>query len=149
MTAPCWTSAARTACSWRRSRPGQRRGFRIEPHGLDISPKLAVLAGQRLPTWADRIHVGNAVTWEPPRRYDFVRTELEYVPPGRESALITHLLGRVVAPGGRLILCVYRPLGDRLQSWGWTPAGEAAAPDTVRGGIATHVVWLDAPGVAG
>lgn len=131
------------------------RGFQIEPHGLDISSKLADLARKRLPAWADRIHVGNAVTWEPPRRYDFVRTELVYVPSGREPVLIAHLLEHVVAPGGRLILCAYRPrgetdaepIGDRLRSWGWTPAGEAVAPDTVRGGIATRVVWLDAPPV--
>ena len=129
------------------------RGYQIEPHGLDISPKLADLARQRLPAWADRIHVGNAVTWIPPRRYDFVRTELVYVPPGREPSLISHLLEHVVAPGGRLILCAYRPrgetdaaqIGEQLHSWGWTPAGEAVAPDTVRGGIATRVVWLDAP----
>ena len=108
---------------------------------------------RRLPAWADRIHVGNAVTWNPPRRYDFVRTELVYVPPGREPSLISHLLEHVVAPGGRLILCAYRPrgetdaaeIGDQLHSWGWTPAGEAVAHDHVRSGIATRVVWLDAP----
>lgn len=65
----------------------------------------------------------------------------EYVPPGRESALIAHLLERVVAPGGRLILCAYRPrgetdaaeIGEQLHSWGWTPAGEAVALLTGKG----------------
>src|SRR5687767_5477948 len=112
------------------------RGYQIEPHGLDISPKLAALARQRLPAWADRIHVGNVMTWEPPRRYDFVRTELVYVPPGREPHLIERLMERVVAPGGRLVLCAYRPrgesdaaeIGNDLKAWGWTPAGEAVAP---------------------
>jgi SAM-dependent methyltransferase len=129
------------------------RGYQIEPHGLDISPQLAALARQRLPIWADRIHVGNAATWTPPRRYDFVRTELVYVPPGREPQLITHLLEHVVAPGGRLLLCSYRPRGQTdaadirgdLRAWGWTPAGEAIAHDQIRGGIATRVAWLDAP----
>ncbi len=129
------------------------RGFQIEPHGLDISPKLAALARRRLPHWADRIHVGNAATWTPACRYDFVRTELVYVPAGREPALISHLLEHVLAPGGRLLLCVYRPRGqsdaapisDDLRAWGWTPNGEAVAPDHVRGGVATRVVWIDAP----
>jgi SAM-dependent methyltransferase len=129
------------------------RGHRIEPHGLDISPQLAALARRRLPAWADRIHVGNAATWTPPRRYDFVRTELAYVPPGHEPRLISHLIERVVAPGGRLILCAYRPRGDLdaaeivgdLRAWGWPPGGEAGAVDPLRGGIATRIDWLDAP----
>jgi SAM-dependent methyltransferase len=49
-------------------------GYRIEPYGLDILPELAALARQRLPRWADRIVVGNAIDWIPERRFDFVRT---------------------------------------------------------------------------
>src|SRR5437763_4940424 len=30
------------------------RGFRVEPHGLDIAPELAALARGRRPRWADR-----------------------------------------------------------------------------------------------
>src|SRR5262245_55917001 len=52
---------------------------RIEPFGLEISEKLAGLARRRLPQWRDRIHVGNALLWEPQARFDFVRTELVYV----------------------------------------------------------------------
>jgi len=44
--------------------------------GLDISEKLAELARQRLPHWRNRIFVGNALFWEPPARFDLVRTEL-------------------------------------------------------------------------
>jgi hypothetical protein len=51
-------------------------GHLVEPYGLDISEKLAELARQRLPQWRDRIFVGNARFWEPPARFDFVRTEL-------------------------------------------------------------------------
>src|SRR5439155_1493026 len=53
--------------------------IRIEPYGLDIVPELAALARTRLPQWADRIFVGNALTWSPPLRFDFVRAGLEYV----------------------------------------------------------------------
>ena len=80
---------------------------RIEPFGLELTPVLAALARRRLPEWADRIFVGNALTWQPPVRFDFVRSELVYVPAERRLALIRHLLGDVVAPGGRLILCGY------------------------------------------
>lgn len=79
-------------------------GLDLEVHGLEISPELAAVARDRLPHWADRIHVGNASTWVPPhgRRYDYVRTGLEYVPPGRRGALVGHLLEHVV--GRRLIV---------------------------------------------
>jgi SAM-dependent methyltransferase len=93
-------------------------GYRIEPFGLDISDKLAALARRRLPHWRDRIFVGNALVWTPPVRFDFVRTELVYVPTSRRREYALRLLERVVAPGGRLIICSYgssRPEGDRAE----------------------------------
>jgi hypothetical protein len=84
-----------------------QRGLAIEPYGLDIAPELAALARSRLPQWADRIFDGNGRTWMPPFRFDFVRVGLEYVPPSRRAALITHLLSHVVAPNGRLLMGVY------------------------------------------
>src|SRR5918999_6398425 len=54
------------------------RGLAVEPYGLEIALDLAELARRRLPHWADRIFVGNARSWKPPRRFDFVRTGLEY-----------------------------------------------------------------------
>jgi hypothetical protein len=38
------------------------------------------MARHRLPHWADRIAVGNALDWIPGRSFDFVRTGLEYAP---------------------------------------------------------------------
>ena len=81
--------------------------YRVEPYGLELSPGLAELARRRLPQWAERIFVGNALTWDPPWRFDFVRTELVYVPEPRKQELVKRLLARVAAPGGRLILCSY------------------------------------------
>jgi SAM-dependent methyltransferase len=80
---------------------------RIEPFGLELAPGLAELARRRLPRWADRIVVGNALTWEPPRRFDFVRTELVYVPVSRRADYVRRRLAAVVAPRGRLIVCGY------------------------------------------
>ncbi len=103
-------------------------GHRVEPYGLDISEKLAELARHRLPRWRDRIFVGNALFWEPPMRFDFVRTEMVYVPNTRRRQYIQRLLERFVAPGGRLIVCSYgssrpegaraEPLVDEMRSWG-------------------------------
>jgi SAM-dependent methyltransferase len=87
---------------------------RVEPFGLELTPALAELARRRLPQWADRIFVGNALTWRPPRRFDFVRTELVYVPAERRRTLVHHLLDDVVAPAGRLILCGYGSPRSRL-----------------------------------
>src|SRR5262249_42484683 len=68
--------------------------------------------------WRDRIFVGNALIWEPPTRFDFVRSELVYVPPSRRREYVERLLERFVAPAGRLILCSCgssRPEGDRAE----------------------------------
>lgn len=113
---------------------------RIEPYGLDLAPRLAELARRRLPQWADRIVVGNALTWEPPRRFDFVRTELVYVPDARRGDYVRRLLAAVVAPRGRLIACSYGsprsgvpadPVGAILRELGFDPELEltAVAPE--------------------
>jgi SAM-dependent methyltransferase len=127
-------------------------GFDIEPFGLDLSPALARLARRRYPVWADHIWTGNAMTWHPPRTFDFVRTELVYAPPGRERALVRRLLTRAVSPGGRLLICSYgsssgaeptvQPLEDILESWGFAAHGSAEA-HAATGVAITRVVWID------
>ncbi len=103
-------------------------GHAVEVFGLDISEELAELAHRRLPHWRDRIFVGNGLLWEPPVRFDFVRTELVYVPPSRRREYVERLLERFVARDGKLILCSYgssrpegaraEPLVEELQGWG-------------------------------
>ena len=132
----------------------RERGHSIEPYGLDIAPELAELARRRLPSWADRIFVGNAIDWLPPRRFDFVRTGLEYVPPPRQRDLVERLLGDFVAPGGRLIIGVYSEerdatrLGpaeeDRVASWGWRIAGRTERPHRRDNRLVYRVFWIDA-----
>lgn len=101
---------------------------RVAPYGLDFAPAVARLARERLPHWADRIFVGNALTWDPPRRFDFVRTELVYVPQEHRPGYVRRLLELVLAPGGRLIVCSYGsprsglatdPVGDQLRAYGF------------------------------
>jgi SAM-dependent methyltransferase len=56
------------------------RDIILEPYGIDISPKLIELAKNRLPQYADNFIVANAFYWILSKRFDFVRTELVYVP---------------------------------------------------------------------
>lgn len=91
------------------------KGVKVEPHGVDISPALAARARERLPQWADRIWVGDALTWTPPRTFDVVHGLLDTVMPSQRREMVDNLL-TFVAPGGRLILSWYRPEGTARRS---------------------------------
>jgi Tyrosine phosphatase family len=127
------------------------KGLLIEPYGVDIIPELVELARNRLPDWAERIWLGNIVSWTPPRRFDFVRAGLEYAPPTRQRDLVRHLLDEVVAPGGRLILGPQteeagRPaMEELLASWDWPVSGRAETPHPDPR-VVRRIVWLDAKG---
>jgi SAM-dependent methyltransferase len=112
--------------------------YRVEPYGLDLSSELAALARRRLRGWADRIFVGNALTWDPPRRFDVVRTGLEYVPAHRRRDLVERLLGF----SGRLVIGVFneheseRTTEEFLHSRGirdWRPEYAPASPQRRNG----------------
>ena len=103
----------------------------------------------RLPHWADRIWTGNAMTWVPPRRFDVVRTGLDYVPPRRRAEFVARLLDEVVSPGGRLVVGVFNEEKDRdtvadtLRSWGHAVAGATSrAHRDPR--LRYKAVWVDA-----
>jgi SAM-dependent methyltransferase len=131
----------------------RERGHIIEPYGLDIAPELADLARRRLPQWADRIFVGNAIDWPPPRRFDYVRTGLEYVPPRRQRDLVTRLVEEVVAPGGRLIVGTYSEERDetragpseaeRVAAWGFAVAGQTERPHRHDPRLVYRAFWID------
>jgi 2-polyprenyl-3-methyl-5-hydroxy-6-metoxy-1,4-benzoquinol methylase len=91
------------------------RGLRLEPFGVDLSAGLVAEARRRLPQWADRIWVGNALDWTAPggRRFDFVHTLLDLVPAARMGQMVRHQLDHLVAPGGRLLVSSYVPARDR------------------------------------
>ena len=126
----------------------------LEPYGLDFAPKLVELARRRLPHWADRIFLGEAFSWEPPRRFDFVRTELCYVKSPCERELVRRLIDRVVAPAGRLIICRYRsprsglttePVGAQLRSWAYEPELELTQQGPEGRGPVLELAALRAP----
>ena len=83
------------------------RGIRIEPYGLDYSGKLIDMAKRRLPQFADHFFEGNAFTWQPPLRFDFVRTELVYVPAEKEREYIDYLRATYLKPDGKLLIAQY------------------------------------------
>ena len=133
-----------------------QRGHRIEPYGLDISIGLIDLALKRLPYWADRLFVGNAIDWVPPQRYDFVRTGLEYVPERRRANLIQRLLEHVVIPGGRLIIGTFNEIKTRgedpirdpsteqlITSWGLRISGRTERPHFRDPHLVYRVLWID------
>lgn len=121
----------------------------VEPYGLEIAPELAQLARRRLPHWADRIWIGNALDWKPPRRFDAVRTGLDYVPPDRRRDLVRHLLGFC----DRLIVGVHNEergapgLPEEVAAWGFEIAGrsERLHPHPR---LAYRAFWIDATPVA-
>jgi SAM-dependent methyltransferase len=83
------------------------RGLCIDPYGLDVSARLVELARKRLPAFAGHFYVGNAWYWNPPFRFDVVRTELVYVPGELEKRFIQRLLSDYLKPGGRLLIANY------------------------------------------
>jgi trans-aconitate methyltransferase len=134
----------------------KQKGYRIKPYGLDISPELIDVARQRLPRWVSRLFIGNAIDWEPNRRFDFVRTSLEYVPRSRQSELIRRLLERMVAPMGRLIIGTCneekipgqhhrRSTAELLRSWGWNIAGNSERQHWLDERLVYRVFWIEAP----
>ena len=118
---------------------------RLEPYGLDFAPELVELARNRLPRWADRIFLGDALTWEPPRSFEFARTELVYVPEERRPELVERLLSYV----DRLIVCSYGSrrrslpaddVGEQLRSLGFDVAGELEREG--RDGALIRLAWI-------
>lgn len=119
-------------------------GLRLEPYGVDASARLVDLAGTRLPQWRDRLYVGDALMWIPPRRFDFVHTMVDLVPPARRAEWLRRMLVEFVAPGGRLIVRDYEGIGERLRGWGLPVSGITVQPRGDR--PPQEAAWIDAHG---
>jgi SAM-dependent methyltransferase len=83
------------------------RGLAIAPYGMDVSARLVDLARLRLPDITDQFFVDNSFDWTSPMHFDYVRTELVYVPADYERTYIERLIGDYLKPDGRLILASY------------------------------------------
>lgn len=113
---------------------GLERGLTLTPYGLDQGRGLVELARRRQPHIADHFFVGNAWDWISPRRFRYVYTLLDQVPPDYLVPYLHRLLAEVVAPGGRLIAGDYgsrsrgiqaRDVAAVLRSAGLNVLGEA------------------------
>ncbi len=88
------------------------RNINIIPYGLDLSEKLAELAKQRLPKYQQNIYTGNGWLWNNPQRFDYVRTEVVYVPEQLQKQYIKKIIETYLADGGKLLLTEYRSRKD-------------------------------------
>jgi 2-polyprenyl-3-methyl-5-hydroxy-6-metoxy-1,4-benzoquinol methylase len=127
------------------------KGVKIEPYGIDIAPELTELAENRLPHWSSRIFTLNAMDFRPGRRFDFVRTGLEYVPKRRQRDFVAHLFENVVDPKGRLIIGTTNEakipatptVEELVKSWGYEVAGRSEREHS-DARIRYRVIWIDA-----
>jgi SAM-dependent methyltransferase len=121
---------------------------RLDRFGLDISPALVELARIRLPELAHQFYVGNARTWQPPQRFTYIRTGLEYVPRHRRRELVERLRGYC----RRLIIGVYneevevRPTEELIGSWGFRVAGRSERINRRKPQVEYRVLWIDSVG---
>jgi 2-polyprenyl-3-methyl-5-hydroxy-6-metoxy-1,4-benzoquinol methylase len=130
------------------------RGLRVQPYGIDLGAGLVELARRRLPHWADRIWVGNAIDWMPPAglRFDFVHILLDCVPRPRRAELIRHHLVHTCLPGtGRLLVNEYGAsqatggtAAEILRDLGFECAGQTGGSQRA-GYQPDPTAWLDAP----
>jgi hypothetical protein len=81
------------------------RGFHVKPYGFDLSAALVAEARRRLPQWADRIWVGNALDWVAPGGRLLVSNYVPAEQRSRHPAAVLASLGfrvdGVTTPGGR------------------------------------------------
>ena len=122
--------------------------MRIEPHGLELLPRVADLARDLRPELADRIWTGSVMRWTPPRRFTYVTALEDQVPPNRLADLVDRLLANFVEPEGRLIISAYanqdespRDLFGDLIACGHRPTGRIFIERPGRGPLIT--AWLD------
>jgi hypothetical protein len=116
--------------------------FEIEPYGLDFAPGLVRLARSRLPGWADRIWLGDAASWEPPFRFDFVHSRYEI---GHFERLLRFGRRLIVSSDGsfrRRESPRAEPIADRLRESGLDVAGELYRRSDEHQ-VEIAVVWVD------
>lgn len=134
---------------------GAERGLAIEPFGLEQSTELAEIARRRLPGFAANFFVGNAWSWEPPRRFRTVYSLCDVVPPDYRIEYARRIADRLAEPGGRVVLGAYGSVSRRtppadvarlLRDAGLAPCGETSGGALPGGGgPVVRFAWADAP----
>jgi SAM-dependent methyltransferase len=83
------------------------RGIALTPYGVDFGARLIGLARQRFRGREGHFFEGNAWSWAPPRRFDFVYTLCDVVPLSHLARYVDRALAEFVAPEGTLIVGAY------------------------------------------
>jgi SAM-dependent methyltransferase len=108
------------------------RKLTIIPYGIDLSEKLIKLAQSRLLDFRNNLFVGNGWEWLSPRRFDYVRTELVYVPTNLQRQYVQRILDSYLEDDGRLLVAEYR---SRNQ-----PIGQTYVEQTLKGTNGLEVI---------
>jgi len=128
----------------------------LVPYGLDLSERLVALARERLPAFSDHFFVGNAWSWEPPSRFDFVRAELCYVPEECQRPFLDRLLSEFLTAKGLLLVAEYRSsreadsdkpwVDDHLRSMGYGVRQTHPALSSSKGVVKERASGFDVDG---
>ena len=93
------------------------------------------LAKERLPEYGDNFWVANGLFWDNPLKFDYVRTELVYVPEELQREYLERIVARYLAAEGKLILTEYRSrktpsdkpwIDSTLIDWGYDITGQVS-----------------------
>ena len=84
------------------------RELSIIPYGIDLSEKLVELAKNRLPEYSSNIYTANGMYWVNPGKFDYVRTELVYVPEDLQYEYLKRITEKYLSDSGKLLLSEYR-----------------------------------------
>jgi hypothetical protein len=122
-------------------------GVKVDFYGLEVSQGLFDLARQRLPDFASRLFLGNALYWKPPFLFDYVYTMiLPEIPRDLRKEFLDNLYDNYVKPGGRLILGPWKceEVEEELSRLGFVSSGycEKVVPRREVREI-KRVVWID------
>ena len=106
------------------------RNINLIPYGIDLSEKLVELAKKRLPVYKHNLYTGNGWSWNNQIRFDYVRTEIVYVPEELRRQYVERIIEKYLADEGHLLLAEYRNSRDpadlpwlrqTLEKWGLKP----------------------------
>jgi SAM-dependent methyltransferase len=90
------------------------RGLNIVPYGIDLSEKLIELAKERLPKYSENFYTGNGWLWSSPITFDYVRTEIVYVPEHLQRQYLERIIDRYLVEGGKILVTEYRSRKDTV-----------------------------------
>ena len=109
------------------------KGLVAIPYGIDLSEKLVNLAKKRLPKYSENFCTGNGFFWKNPVKFDYIRTELVYVPDDYRQQYLGRIIALYLTEDGKLLVTQYRnrkesvetPWFDRiLRGWGFNITGK-------------------------